>query len=239
MRCFLFLIVSFVAVALTFGFSKGLIQPTSTAGDVVNAECPVSGMPVKAGMEVETKDGSIGVCCGKCKAAVAGWSDEKKAQYVANYKPQSAEKVKPDAKDKAAGWDGEPYVLSTCAASGRPIDVKGTPTTKVIEGRELKFCCGGCAAAVEKDPAKWLGKVDEAQAKAQANIYPTETCCVSGEPLFEAGADGERTYIGTDVIVKNRLFRVCCKMCAKKVKAEPAGFATALNKKVMETQGGG
>ena len=140
---------------------------------------------------------------------------------------------------KAPVWNGEPYLLSTCAASGRPIDVKGTPNTKVIAGRELKFCCGGCAAAVEKDPAKWLGKVDAAQAAAQAKIYPMTTCCVSGEPLMEKAEDGTMKFIGENVIVKNRLFLVCCKMCAESLKAEPAKYAAKLNAEVMKTQGEG
>jgi hypothetical protein len=233
MRCLFYSIASILLLSLAVAMPAKALSVM--APDAVNTECPVSGQPVKAGVEVETKAGNIGVCCGKCKTAVEAWSDEKKATFVANFVGQTDDK-KTDAVE-AATWDGDPYLLTTCAASGRPIDVKGTPTTKVIEGRELKFCCGGCAAAVEKDPAKWLGKVDKAQIAAQAPIYPTETCCISGEPLMEKNAEGVMEYIGTDVIVKNRLFRVCCKMCAKKIMESPEASALMLNAAVVKAQG--
>ncbi len=234
MRCLFVMIATTLALALAIGAPVAAFA-NSSAMDTVNAECPVSGMPVKAGMEVETKDGNIGVCCGKCEAAVEAWSAEKKAQFVANHTAQ-ADAKKADAK-AAPAWDGEPYLLTTCAASGRSIDVKDTPTTKVVDGRELKFCCGGCAAAVAKDPARFLPKVDKVQIKAQAAIYPVETCCVSGEPLMEKNAEGKMEYTGTDIIVKNRLFRVCCKMCAKKVLDKPGAYALKLNEAVAKTQG--
>ena len=239
MRCLFFLIASTFAVAFAFGIPADVAVTAlnATSADVVNTDCPVSAMPVKAGMEVETKSGDIGVCCAKCQTAVAAWSDDKKAEYVASFS-QKAEEAKPEAKE-APAWDGEPYLLSTCAASGRPIEVKGTPTTKVVDGRELKFCCGGCADVVAKDPAKWLEKVDAAQVAAQTKIYPTETCCVSGEPLMEKAEDGTMKFIGENVVVKNRLFRVCCKMCAKALTKEPAKYAMALNAEVMKTQGDG
>ncbi|QDV06745.1 hypothetical protein Poly30_22600 [Planctomycetes bacterium Poly30] len=234
MRCLFYSIASILLLTFAFGVPAAGALTASTP-DSVNTECPVSGQPVKAGMEVETKGGNIGVCCGKCKAAVEGWSETKKAEFVATFATQDGE-ASPEA-EAAASWDGDPYLLTTCAASGRPIDVKGTPTTKVVDGRELKFCCGGCAEAVAADPAKWLEKVDKAQIAAQAPIYPMDTCCVSGEPLMEKNDAGEMAYIGTDVIVKNRLFRVCCAMCAKKVTAEPDAFALQLNAAVMEQQG--
>ena len=165
-------------------------------------------------------------------------------QSVLEGAPKAAQEPAPKAASKQAEaatptWSGEPYLLTTCAASGRPIEVKGTPTTKVIAGRELKFCCSGCAAAVEKDPAKWLGKVDAAQAEAQGKIYPTEICCVGGKPLMKEAADGTKKYVGTDVIVNNRLFRVCCAECAEKLKADPAPYALKLNEEVIKTQGDG
>lgn len=133
------------------------------------------------------------------------------------------------AKADDAPWKGEPYTLTTCAASGRDINVKGTPQTAFFEGRELKFCCGGCAAFVEKDPAKFLAKVDEQLIAQQTPIYPTEKCIVAGTDLFKDGK-----YTGKDVMVGNRLFRVCCGKCAAKVKADPASYAAKLDAMVVE-----
>lgn len=133
------------------------------------------------------------------------------------------------AKADDAPWKGEPYTLTTCAASGRDINVKGTPQVAFFEGRELKFCCGGCAAFVEKDPAKFLAKVDEQLIAQQAPIYPTQKCVVAGSDLVKNGKD-----TGKDVMVGNRLFRVCCGKCAAKVKADPATYAAKLDAMVIE-----
>lgn len=144
--------------------------------------------------------------------------------------PKAQEEKKAEAPaEEPAEWRGEPYTLTTCAASGRPIDVKGTPTTEWFAGRELKFCCAGCAAAVKKDPAKWLEKVDEALIAQQMPIYPTTECIVAGSSLIKDGKD-----TGTNVMVGNRLFRVCCAKCAAKVEADPAKYAAKLDAMVLE-----
>jgi hypothetical protein len=144
----------------------------------------------------------------------------------------AAAKQEPPAADAKATWKGEPYMLATCAASGRPLDVKGTRTTKVIANQELKFCCGGCADAVAKDPAKWTEKVNAAHADQQRPIYPLTTCVVTGEPLVDdAGKD-----IATEVVIQNRLFRLCCGDCTKAVKADPAKFAAKLDAAALEAQ---
>ncbi len=226
MRALFTALIAALAISAAFAASVSV--------DTVNKKCPISDMPVKEGVVVSTDAGDIGVCCGSCQKKVAAWDDAKKAKFVANATASTSDDG--DAK-KAAGatsdakvWT-EPYLLNTCAASGRPIDVKGTPTTKVINGRELKFCCGGCAAAVEKDPAKWLPKVDKAITARQLAIYPTKTCIVSGEPLMVDGKDA-----GVSMVVNNRLFRVCCKMCARKVTADPAKYAAKLDEMAMGAQ---
>ncbi len=144
---------------------------------------------------------------------------------------QDAAEQKPAAQE-APAWKGEPYLLETCAASWRPLDVKGTRTTMVVNGQELKFCCGGCGDVVAKDPAKWVAKVDAAHADQQRPIYPLTKCVVSGEPLVDA--DGKD--VATEVVVQNRLFRVCCPSCVKAVQKDPAKFAALLDAAVLESQ---
>ena len=133
------------------------------------------------------------------------------------------------AKAEPAEWKGEPYTLTTCAASGRDINVKGTPQTAYFEGRELKFCCGGCAAFVKKDPTKFLEKVDAQLIAQQAPIYPTTKCIVAGTEMIKKGKDTAK-----EVMVGNRLFRVCCGKCAAKVKADPAAYAAKLDALVLD-----
>lgn len=220
MRALVTALIAALAISAAFAASASL--------DAVNKKCPISDMPVKEGVVVSTDKGDIGVCCGSCKKKVEGWDDAKKAAFVANH--AGADDTKAAADAEPAVWT-EPYLLSTCAASGRPLDVKGTATTKVIDGRELKFCCGGCASVVAEDPAKWLPKVDKAITERQAPIYPTKTCIVSGEPLMEDGKD-----TAVSMVINNRLFRVCCKMCARKVKGDPAKYAAKLDEMAMKAQ---
>lgn len=56
------------------------------------------------------------------------------------------------------------YPLKTCPVSGR--ELPATPTDTLIAGRLVRFCCSGCQAAAEKDPAATLAKLDAA-AKAK------------------------------------------------------------------------
>jgi hypothetical protein len=154
------------------------------------------------------------------------------AVLVAPVAQDAAAKQEAPAAEAKAAWKGEPYMLATCAASWRPLDVKGTRTTKAVDDQELKFCCGGCADIVAKDPAKWLDKVNAAHADQQRPIYPLTTCVVTGEPLVDdAGKD-----IATEVVVQNRLFRLCCGDCTKAVKADPGKYAAKLDAAAIEAQ---
>ena len=66
-----------------------------------------------------------------------------------------AEKVEPKKDDKQAKA-GEP-VNKKCPISGKPID-KGQ--TFVFKGQTVAFCCGNCKAKFEKEPQKFVAKVD-------------------------------------------------------------------------------
>jgi hypothetical protein len=57
------------------------------------------------------------------------------------------------------------YVLKTCAVSDEKLGSMGKPVTLVHEGREIKFCCKDCIKGFKKDPAKYVKKVEEAEAK--------------------------------------------------------------------------
>lgn len=63
----------------------------------------------------------------------------------------------------------KPYTLDTCVVTGEKIGSMGDAIVVVREGREIKFCCRGCIKDFDKDPAKYLKKIDDAeQAKAAA-----------------------------------------------------------------------
>jgi YHS domain-containing protein len=67
-----------------------------------------------------------------------------------------------DAKPKL-----KPYTLKTCVVSGDKLGEMGEPYVYEYQGREIKFCCKGCLKDFNKEPAKYIKKIEEAEAKAK------------------------------------------------------------------------
>jgi hypothetical protein len=63
----------------------------------------------------------------------------------------------------------KPYTLKTCIVSGDELGGMGAPYVFVHEGREIKLCCKGCLKDFKKDAAKYVKKIEEAEAKAKKN----------------------------------------------------------------------
>ena len=61
----------------------------------------------------------------------------------------------------------KPYTLKTCVVSGDKLGEMGKPFVYEYKGREIKFCCKGCLKDFNKDPAKYIKKIEEAEAKAK------------------------------------------------------------------------
>ena len=61
----------------------------------------------------------------------------------------------------------KPYTLKTCIVSGDKLGEMGDPFVYAYKGREIKFCCKGCLKDFKKDPAKYIKKIEEAEAKAK------------------------------------------------------------------------
>ena len=61
----------------------------------------------------------------------------------------------------------KPYKLETCAVSDEKLGEMGKPYVFTHEGRELKLCCKSCLKDFKKDPAKYVKKVEAAEAKAK------------------------------------------------------------------------
>jgi len=69
-----------------------------------------------------------------------------------------------DAKDKKP----KPYPLDTCVVSGEKFGGDmGEPYVFTHEGREIKLCCKSCLKDFKKDPAKYIKKIEAAEAKAK------------------------------------------------------------------------
>ena len=61
----------------------------------------------------------------------------------------------------------KPYPLDKCVVSDEKLGEMGKPYVFKHEGREVQLCCKSCLKDFKKDPAKYLKKIDEAEAKAK------------------------------------------------------------------------
>lgn len=69
-----------------------------------------------------------------------------------------AEDAKPETKDA--------YPLQTCLVSDEKLGEMGKPFVHTHEGREVRLCCKSCLKDFQKDPAKYLKKLDDAEKAA-------------------------------------------------------------------------
>ena len=70
------------------------------------------------------------------------------------------------AADKDAK-DAKAYPLTTCVVSGEKLGEMGKPYTFTHEGREVQLCCKNCLKDFNKEPAKYIKKIEEAEAKGK------------------------------------------------------------------------
>ncbi|MCX6928063.1 MAG: hypothetical protein NT154_33355 [Verrucomicrobia bacterium] len=61
----------------------------------------------------------------------------------------------------------KPYPLKTCVVTDEKLGDMGDAYVFVHEGREIKLCCKGCLKDFKKDPAKYIKKIETAEAKAK------------------------------------------------------------------------
>ena len=67
---------------------------------------------------------------------------------------------------KAAAAKAKPYPLKVCVVSDKKFGGEmGDPYVFTHEGREVKLCCKGCLDDFKKDAAKYVKKMEAAEAK--------------------------------------------------------------------------
>jgi len=54
----------------------------------------------------------------------------------------------------------KPYPLDTCIVSGEKLGEMGKPVVFVYQGQEIKLCCKSCKPKFDKEPAKYLKKLE-------------------------------------------------------------------------------
>lgn len=115
------------------------------------------------------------------------------------------------------------YPLAMCVVSGEELGGEmGDPINIVYKNRLVRFCCKGCKKTFTKDPSKQIAKIDKAVAEKQREDYGLTTCVVSGGKL---GGMGEPI----DYVIGNRLVRLCCKGCTKKLTKDPLVYLSKID----------
>jgi len=56
--------------------------------------------------------------------------------------------------------DPTPYPLTTCIVSGDKLGDMGKPVMVDYKGQQVGFCCKSCIDDFEKDPSKYLAKLN-------------------------------------------------------------------------------
>jgi len=130
-------------------------------------------------------------------------------------------------------FGGDPFPLDTCPVSGEKLGADAETVVlegmkdKKLDGTQMKFCCGKCAAAYKADPAKFQAKIDEAIVKA-AGEYPIDHCLLM--PDEKLGEDAKT------VVYQNRVYKLCCKKCVRNFEKDPAKWAKDFEKAVIAKQ---
>ena len=186
----------------------------STAGLYTLDICPVSQNKLGSmGDPVVKKydDKEVRFCCNGCVG--------KYEADTAKYDAVVAEKVKAQQLPH--------YPVTTCILMGDPlVDENGQASSfdVVQNNRAYRMCCKRCVRKLQRDAAAAAAKLDQAVAAAQRPTYPEDACLVSGEKLDSMGGPVE-------MVVANRLVRLCCKSCARKVKKNPATYIAKIDAK--------
>jgi YHS domain-containing protein len=110
------------------------------------------------------------------------------------------------------------YPLDVCIISGEKFGGMGPAVDIIYKNRLVRFCCPGCPDQFKKDPAKFVARLDQAAIAKQSASYPLATCVVSGDKF------GGEMGLPRDVVVGNRLVRLCCPGCVAKFNKNPGKY---------------
>lgn len=209
-------------------------------GDASNTTCPIGHEPIDGETFVTHSGHTIGFCCPGCDDAFSAWSTSRKDDYIAKLaagepdadrtEPQAP--ASPESAAKPSEPWTDPYPLRSCIVSNLELGGSmGEPVIQKVEGREIRFCCGGCIPTFEKDPAKYWKKIDDILFNDQLRYYPLDRCVVTGDPLKKDGKDTAH-----DVIIGNRLFRLASPKAEATLRKDPRKYVAELDKAAKKAQ---
>jgi YHS domain-containing protein len=98
-----------------------------------------------------------------------------------------------------------------------------------FEGRKVYFCCKGCIPEFNKDPAKYMKKLEEiGQTPETLSALKLQTTCpvMAGQPIDKS------LYVD----YKGKRIYVCCEDCFAKLKKNPEKYLKKLEKTGQEAE---
>jgi len=150
--------------------------------------------------------------------------EAKRGQERAEQKGRSVEKRAENAPHSTgAGY----YALGTCPVSGNPLGEDAV--VKMIDGREVRFCCADCPAQFEANKDMMMAAMDAKIIAQQRWDYPLEVCPVSGQELGAMGEPIEFVY-GT------RYVKLCCDGCIEDFQANAAEHFEPIDAAIADAQ---
>jgi YHS domain-containing protein len=66
------------------------------------------------------------------------------------------------AAEKKEKEKAKPYTLEKCIVSDEKLGEMGDPVVFTYKGQEMKLCCKSCRKDFDKDPAKFVTKLEKA-----------------------------------------------------------------------------
>ncbi len=192
-----------VTVAVAALLIAGMPAGAATAGDPYTLDtCAVSGKALGSmgdPIVLDHEGREIKLCCGGCEDPFKA----DPAKFIAA------------VDEKMIAQQNKNYPLDTCLISGKALDSKGDPIDLIVANRHVKLCCAGCVKPASSDAAATIAKLDEAVIAAQSADYKYKNCPTSGKPIDSKGEP-------INLVVANRLVKLCCAGCDKPVLADPA-----------------
>lgn len=121
---------------------------------------------------------------------------------------------------------GDPYPLEKCVIMDVPLDKRAHVLE--LNGREIRVCCSDCEDTFRAKFETWVRTLDDRIKDQQRSLYPLDICVVDETKLEDSNR--------LDVVVCNRLFRVCSAGCQERLDRDPAKYFAIVNKAVIEKQ---
>ncbi len=215
------ILASLATLAIGTGAAMGFARVESAAkgSPYPLATCPVSGKPLTKDAAVLVMEDpanplnngrEIRFCCPNCidpfKADPSKFLPAIDAAIIAQQKAR--------------------YPLTHCVvmtedelpAAGQPDADKVKEV--VVLNDMVRLCCPGCMKKLRANPEKYLADIDAAVIATQKKTYVLVTCPISGEALPEEPAD---------IVIGERLVRLCCNGCASKARKDPVAMFAKLD----------